>query len=199
MAVEGVKESAKTSDNASSTRASVASTYDNLMRQSRKLGRAATQTLGDAKHVFRPKVRHVPVLDDEVEELKKVVARSREVLSSKKTVLPFLFPHEVILDRTQITIIKRNFFWSSDAISIRIEDVLNVSACVGPLFGSVTVASRVMSTVDHFMIDRFWRDDAIELKEILQGYLIARHNGLHTDHLSREELIEAVLELGRDK
>jgi hypothetical protein len=177
-------------------------TYTTLMRQSKKLGRTATQTLGDAKQgarqILGQRGKRASITGLDMMELKKVVAHSREVLANAKTVLPFLFPHEVILDRTKISIIRRNFFWSSDVVSVRIEDTLNVSASVGPLFGSITVTSRVMSSVDHFTIERFWRADAIKLKQIIQGYLIARQNGIRTDHLSCSELVGTLHELGRD-
>lgn len=132
-------------------------------------------------------------------ELKKIVSRSHEVLMVANTVFPItLFPDTVTVDRTKVTITKRDFFWSSDVMSIRIEDVLNVSASVGPLFGSLTIASRVMSTIDHFQINHFWRTDAIRLKHIIQGYVIAQHNNIDTAHLEKNELIETLVELGLD-
>ncbi len=136
---------------------------------------------------------------DPTENLKKIVKQSHEVLASANTVFPVtLFPDTVVVDRTKVTITRRNFFWSSDVMSIRIEDVLNVSASVGPLFGSLTVASRVMSTIDHFQINYFWRNDAIHLKHIIQGYVIAQHNNLDTAHLSKNELVRTLKELGHD-
>jgi hypothetical protein len=202
MQSQGVEESRQFLGQAPAMSSSAYATYDTLMRQSRKLGRTATQAISGARQgaqqVFGQKVKRVPVVGEDVVELKKVVAHSREVLVNAKTVLPFFFPHEMILDRTKISIIKRNFFWSADVISIRVEDILNVSVSVGPVFGAVTVASRVMSTIDHFKIDHFWRSDATRLKEIIQGYLIARQNGLRTDHLSCEELASTLLELGRE-
>lgn len=131
--------------------------------------------------------------------LQQVVQQSHEVLCSANTVFPVkLFPDTVFVDRTKVTIIRRNFFWSSDVMSIRIEDVLNVSASVGPLFGSLTIASRVMSTVDHFRINHFWRNDAINLKHVIQGYVIAQHNHLDTKHLSKDELVKTLVEIGHD-
>lgn len=118
---------------------------------------------------------------------------------SANTVFPItLFPDSVTVDRTKVTITKRDFFWTSDVMSIRIEDVLNVSASVGPIFGSLTIASRVMSTIDHFKINHFWRNDAIRLKHIIQGYVIAQHNNIDTAHLTRAELVETLRELGHD-
>jgi len=131
--------------------------------------------------------------------LKKIVTLSHEVLMSANTIFPMtLFPSSVTVDRTKITITKRDFFWSADVLSIRVEDVLNVQASVGPFFGSLTIASRVMSTVDHFQIRHLWRQDAIRLKRIIQGYVIAQHNQIDTSHLDRTELVETLVELGQD-
>lgn len=136
---------------------------------------------------------------DASSNLKKAVQQAHEVLARANTVFPVtLFPDTVLVDRTKVTIIRRNFFWSEDVMSIRIEDVLNVSASVGPLFGSLTIASRVMSTTDHFQINHFWREDASHLKHIIQGYVIAQHNNIDTAHLSKSELIETLQELGHD-
>lgn len=203
MASQQTEDSEQPFERTSSMRYRTRAAYDALIRQSRKLGRAATQPLGGAgqgaRQFFGQRSKKMPAGVNDIEELKEVVAHSHEVIAHAKTALPFLFPHEIILDRTKITIIKRIFFWSSDVVSIRIEDALNVSACVGPLFGSVTIASRVMSSVDHFEVDRFWRDDAIMIKKVIEGYLIARQNGVHTDHLSCKELAKTLYEIGPDR
>ena len=205
------------------SRASSPGTYNFLLRLSKKLGNVATSSsfiqdvrsfmsqeivLPSSSELFqgaaqqknnttsesRSKKQH-----QEPKELKEIVTQSHEILMSANTVFPIsLFPDTVTVDRTKVTIIKRDFFWSSDVMSIRIEDVLNVSATVGPLFGSLTVASRVMSTIDHFKIDHFWRNDAIRLKHMIQGYVIAQHNKIDTAHLPKDELVETLLELGHD-
>lgn len=200
-------------------------TYNFLLRLSRRLGSVATASsfLHDVKAFIRQEVplptahqlfaaqpqrnSHEVASEnskqqaekEKVEDLKKIVAQSHEVLISVNTVFPLsLFPDTVTVDRTKVTITRRDFFWSSDVMSIRIEDVLNVTATVGPLFGSLTLASRVMSTIDHFKITHFWRTDAIRMKHIIQGYVIAQHNKIDTAHLGRKELIETLLELGHD-
>ncbi|MBI5357932.1 hypothetical protein HZB74_03755 [Candidatus Saccharibacteria bacterium] len=133
------------------------------------------------------------------QDIRALTKRSNEVLASATTVFPLtLFPDTVVLDRTKVTITQRNFFMSSKVISIRIEDVLNVSADVGPFFGSITIASRVLSSEDHFSINYFRRGDAIHLKHMIQGYVIAQHNKIDVAHLSQDELIETLAELGHD-
>jgi len=192
--------------------------YNFLIKLSGKLGTVATKSFVEVKQFLNHEItiqpaerfmRNMPRLrknkdnndskPKSVIDLKKIVQQSHELLATANTVFPItLFPDTVFLDRTKVTIIRRNFFWSRDVMSIRIEDVLNVSASVGPLFGSLTVASRVMSTVDHFQINYFWRNDAIHMKHIIQGYVIAQHNKLDTADLSRDELIATLKELGHD-
>lgn len=189
-------------------------TYNLLMRQSRKLGKAAIAKLVDAKQFLQ---RDVPLPSANrifqaatwsekkasekpgVEALKKIVQQSHEVLAEVQTVFPVtLFPDKICLDRSVITITKRSFFWSSNVISLRVEDVLNVSTAIGPILGSLTISIRVMNSVDHYEINSLWRKDAIELKHIIQGYMIAKHSGLDIDHLSVKELVETLHELGHD-
>ena len=202
-------------------------TYNFLLRLSRQLGSVATYStyasfVDDVRSFMRHDVAHplregssvVPSLghtaatnqqpapveeEDKDEKLKNIVSKSHEVLMSANTVFPItLFPDTVTVDRTKITITRRDFFWTSDVISFRVEDILNVSASVGPFFGSLTIASRVMSTIDHFKITHLWRNDAIRLKHIIQGYVIAQHNNIDTTHLSTSELIDTLRELGHD-
>jgi hypothetical protein len=196
--------------------------YNFLLRLSRRLGTVATKSsfIHDVRSFLNQEITIVPPelfssrlqkiignkqaspgsgVEAKEKDLKKLVERSHEVLMSANTVFPVsLFPDTVTVDRTKVTITRRDFFWSSDVLSIRIEDVLNVSASVGPLFGSLTLASRVMSTIDHFRITHLWRNDAIRLKHMIQGYVIAQHNKIDTAHLSKKELIDTLVELGHD-
>jgi len=191
-------------------------TYELLVRQSKKMGRVATKAFHDLKHILHHEITMpsrdqllnglslVPKLrttkrTEEMTELKKLVRKSQEVLVSAHTVFPLtLFPHSIVMDRTKITITKRNFFWSSSVVSIRAEDILNVSCDVGPLFGSVIIASRVMNSVDHFEIHYLWRHDATYLKHVVQGYVFALQNNVDMSRFSRKQLLEMLAELGHD-
>lgn len=208
-------------DQANNIRAQTPRTYNFLLRLSRLMGSVATNSsrLHDVRFfmhqsgltaqqsqssILQDDMKFVPGIQNNDEpgkeaDLRKLVAKSHETLMSANTVFPFtLFPDTVTVDRTKITITRRDFFWSSDVMSIRIEDVLNVAANTGPLFGSLTIASRVMSTVDHFKINLFWWSDAIRLKHMIQGYVIAQHNKIDTAHLDKNELIDTLIELGHD-
>lgn len=174
--------------------------YNLLLRQSRALGRIATTAFLRAKSLFVPtKTESTSEVRSEVDELKEIVRRSHEILADVQTVFPFtLFPSRVCLDRSVITITKRSFFWSSNTISIRIEDILNVSTSLGPFFGTLDISSRVMNSVDHYSVSFLWRRDAQELKHIILGYIIAKNSGINVDHLERNELVETLRQLGED-
>lgn len=194
-----------------------------LIAKSKKLGQVATRAFFDVKQFLKKDIalpaalkQFIPKSEvneqqetsakskaskakEQIADLKKVVTLSHEVLASARSVFPFaLFPDDIILDRTKVTILKRDFFWSKNIISIRIEDILNVSASTGPFFGSVNISSRVMNSTDHFSIDYFYKKDAIYLKRIIQGYMIAQHNNIDTSNLAKKELIDTLCELGED-
>lgn len=195
--------------------------YELLMRQSRKMGNFATHTLDVTKGILkrdvatmkpkspdillfgkriRPAQQSVSAEGPQSQDINHVVQRSHEVLAGAKTViLPVnLFPDSVIVDRTKVTITKRSFYWTSQVITTRIEDILSVTSSMGPLFGSLVISTRVMNSTDHYEINYFWRKDAEYLKQIIQGYVIAQHNAIETKHLTRDELVQTLLELGQD-
>lgn len=198
------------------------SPYEMLLRQSKKMGGVATKTYENVKTVLNREVP-LPSRDDflaslsfkphaetklggeavkgheKVATLRQRVRKSHQVLGYVRTVFPMkLFPTTVVLDRSKLTIVRRDFFWTSNVISVRIEDILNVSCGVGPLFGSITVSSRVMNSIDHFEVSFLWRSDATHIKNMIQGYMIAKHDGIDTEHLTQEEMVETIYELGHD-
>lgn len=138
--------------------------------------------------------------DEAKEELTQAIQGSQEVLISAKTVFPFtLFPDTVTIDREKITITHRAFFQVSDTVSTRIEDILNVTANVGPFFGSLKVVSRVFSPDKPYRIEMLWRDDALKLKRIIQGYIIARQKEIDVTPLKAKELVDMLDNLGSDQ
>jgi len=131
------------------------------------------------------------------QQLQHVIKGSNEVLASATTALP-IFSDTLTIDRAKLTVTKRMFFFTSEVMSIRIEDVLNVTASVGPFLGSIKVVSRVLNTEKPYTINYFWRDDALRLKRITQGYVIALQRGIDCSALKTEELAEMLDKLGED-
>jgi hypothetical protein len=130
-------------------------------------------------------------------ELQHAIRGSNQVLASTHTVLA-LFPDTMIIDRAKVTITKRQFFRMADVMSVRIEDVLNATCTLGPVFGTVTIVSRVMSENQTITIGRFLREEAMRLKRVLQGYVIALQRKIDCSNLETSELADMLEKLGAD-
>lgn len=132
------------------------------------------------------------------QELREAITGSNEVLASATTVLT-LFPDTLTVDRAKLNVTHRTFFQAGEVVSMRIEDVLNVTATIGPFLGSVKITSRVLNSEDPFTIGKFWREDAMRLKHITQGYVIALQRDIDCSSLGTHELATMLERLGQDE
>ncbi len=132
------------------------------------------------------------------EKLAKVIGDSHDVLVRATTVFPItLFPDTLTVDRTKLSITHRNFLHAGEVLSIQIEDILNVTASVGPIFGSIKIATRFFDPGKPYEVDHFWRSDALKIKRIVQGYLIAKQQDVDTSKLTTLDLAKMLDELGK--
>jgi hypothetical protein len=109
-----------------------------------------------------------------------------------------VFSDTLTVDRAKLTVTKRSFWKSGEVVSSRIEDLLNVTATVGPIFGAVKITSRVMSPERPYEIKHFWREDALRLKRVIHGYIIALQRGVDCSSLPSGELATMLDKLGED-
>ena len=135
--------------------------------------------------------------EESKQELKDAIKGSNEVLATATTTLT-LFPDTLTVDRAKLTIAKRSFFRTAEIMSMRIEDILNVTTTVGPLFGNIKIISRVMNRDQDATVGRFWRKDAQRLKRITQGYVIALQRNIDCSSLGTRELASMLDKLGQD-
>lgn len=146
---------------------------------------------------------HLAPVDNTVQkqkakELAEAIGNSNDVLFRATTVFPFtLFPDTLTIDRSKITVTHRDFLRAGEVLSIGIEDVLNVTASVGPIFGSIKIATRFFDPAKPYEIDHFWRKDALKIKRIAEGYIIAKQKGIDCSALSTPELAKTLDELGK--
>jgi hypothetical protein len=132
-------------------------------------------------------------------ELEHAIAGSQEVLSTATTFFPFaFFPDTVTLDRAKLTITHRTFFGQAEVMSIRVEDIMNVTANIGPILGSVKITSRVFNVEKPYTIDRFKRNDALRIKRTTQGYVIALQRRIDCSSMPCLELAAMLEQLGTD-
>lgn len=132
------------------------------------------------------------------QELTQAIAKSNHPLAIATTVFPFtLFPDTVLVDREKLTVAHRIFFRVAEVMSIRIEDILNVTADVGPFFGAIKISTRFFDPEKPYSVDFLWRGDALRIKRIMQGYIIAIQKNIDCSALSNKELSVLLDELGR--
>lgn len=131
------------------------------------------------------------------QELEQIAESANEVLATADTLFPFtIFPDTITVDRVKLTIKRRDFFQVGRLTSIQIDDILNAEANTGPLFGSVKLWTRFFSDKP-LMIKYLRNDDAVRIKEILLGYIIARHRKVDCADIDKNELTKSLRDLGR--
>lgn len=186
------------------------------------LGRYALLQVADErgyKSELRQTLQNVEVLTaDKLELSKKLEQLKRKVLGwehtkaklaslsdgakdnllAVKTVFPFVLVTDTLkIDRQKITIVHNDFLWTSHTASIKLRDIGNVQADIGPLFGSITVTSK------HFLnntqtLRYLKRKDAIMAQRLLQGFMIAHEAQIDTDGITSHELGTLLSNLGQE-
>jgi len=131
------------------------------------------------------------------EQLQDAIRGSNQVLATATTVLKF-FPDTLTVDRAKLTVTKRTFFQTAEVMSMRIEDIMNVTCKLGPFLGSITIHSRIIGDQQPYTIGLFTRTDAMQLKRITQGYVIALQRHIDCSALPTDELVVMLGQLGQD-
>lgn len=133
------------------------------------------------------------------QELQQAIQGAHEVLCTATTLFPFtLFQDTITLDRAKLTVTRRTFVGMAEVMSIRIEDILNVTATIGPILGGVKIVSRVFNVEKPYEINRFKRQDALLIKRVTQGYVIALQRNIDCSSLPVHELAAMLEQLGTD-
>lgn len=132
------------------------------------------------------------------QELQSAVKGTHEVLIEATTVFPLtLFPDTVYVDREKITVTQRLFFKLSEVVSIRLEDVLSITADAGPFLGSLKISTRFFDPKKPYSVNYLWRHDALKIKRIVQGYIVALQKNIDCSTLPVPELRNILDKLGQ--
>jgi hypothetical protein len=130
--------------------------------------------------------------------LVELVGGAEDNLLSARTVFPFvLMAGTLKIDRQKLTVVHNTLFGASQTASIKLKDLRNVEADIGPLFGSITLTSQ------HFMnntqtIKFLKRKDIVEAQRLLQGFMIAHEAQIDTDNIEHHELKSLLNRLGQE-
>ncbi|HUC87876.1 MAG TPA: hypothetical protein VMR95_01880 [Candidatus Binatia bacterium] len=135
--------------------------------------------------------------DEVMQALSRAVWDSDEVLVTADTTSK-LHRSTLTLNRAKLFAEKRSALGSIDDMSVRIEDVLNISATLGPISGTIKIATKFNTPGPPYSIGPFHRKDALKLKRIVQGYIIALQRKIDLNMVPTNELITQLYEIGED-
>lgn len=135
---------------------------------------------------------------DERDELEKVADNATDILIKAMSVFPFnLFPDTIAVSRMKVAICRRVFFGVAETVSLQHEDILNVDVDTGPFFGSLKIYTRVYGS-EPLKITFLSRQSAIEVKRIIEGFIIAHKQEIEYNDLPTDELLHLLHRLGSD-
>jgi hypothetical protein len=135
--------------------------------------------------------------DKAMQALNRAVWDSNEVLVTANTTSK-LYKDTLTLNRAKLFAEKRSVLGAVDDMSVRIEDVLNISATLGPISGTIKIATKFNTPGTPYSIGPFRRKDALRLKRIVQGYIIALQRKIDLSMIPTNELITRLYEIGED-
>ena len=120
-----------------------------------------------------------------------------------KSVFPFtLFPDTLIIDTTKVTISKKQLFATEFITTIPLKDLADVTVQTVLFLGSIFLkympqsSSPGMNEAVEVRIPNLKRGDAIKIKNILKGALVAKAEEIDIARLSPEEVEEVLHKFG---
>jgi hypothetical protein len=135
--------------------------------------------------------------EESIQALNRAIWDSNEVLVTATTTSK-LHRASLTLNRAKLFAIKRSALGTGDEMSVRIEDVLNVNATLGPISGTISITTKFTKPGVPYIIGPFHRKDTLRLKRIIQGYVIAIERRIDLNMVPTKELITGLYELGED-
>lgn len=135
--------------------------------------------------------------DFSLQALNRAIWDSNEVLVTASTTSK-VHKEQLTLNRAKLFGEKRSPLGTVDIMSVLIEDVLNVNATLGPISGTIKIMTKFTAPGKPYIIGPFRKKDTLNLKRIIQGYVIALQRKIDLNLTPTNELIGRLYELGED-
>lgn len=127
--------------------------------------------------------------------LQSLADSADNVLFRITSFFPFdLFPDELIIDETKVTIVNRSFFASEQIYTIGFASIIDVTIETAPFFATLNIRDRGWSTI--ISIRYLPKEKAIKALKILQGVLILQSKSLDISSLSSRNVLKNVETIG---
>jgi hypothetical protein len=128
-----------------------------------------------------------------------LVEKSNRILASISSVFPFdFFPDTVNVEEGRITVIVRDFFYSSQVHSVDIKDISNVFINMAPFFAQLVIVSKTFAQ-NQIKIKFLRKNEAIFARRMIEGLRVFESKQIDTSIYTKEELITKLKELSTTK
>jgi hypothetical protein len=125
-----------------------------------------------------------------------LVKKSNRILATISTYgFPFnLFPDTINVEEGRITIIRRNFLFSSRVHSVDIKNISNIFINVAPFFAQLVIVSKTFKE-NEIRIKYLRKEEAVFARRIIEGLRIFESKQIDTSNYTKKELVAKLEEL----
>lgn len=107
-----------------------------------------------------------------------------------------LFPDTLNVEEGRITVITRNFFFSSQVHSVDIKDISNVFINTSPFFAQLVIVSKTFKQ-NEIRIKYLRQKEAVFARRIIEGLRIFKNKNIDTSDYTNKELVAKLEELSK--
>ena len=131
------------------------------------------------------------------QKLDNLLQNAHKVVLSIKNTFPFvLFPDELIIDANKVDIIYNEFFSSSQAVTILVNDIADVVVETSLFFAALKITTK---SKDFYTVRYLKKADAIRARRILEGIILTLEAGIDLTSIDKGEIQSKVEAIGRAK
>jgi hypothetical protein len=145
-----------------------------------------------------PKKLYTPKSVDETQTVADLVKKSNRILISIRShKFPIdLFPDTINIEEGRVTVIIRDFFFSSRVHSVDIKDISNIFINTVPFFAQLIIVSKTF-TENEIKIRNLRKKEAVFARRIIEGLRIFKDKQIDTSSYSKQELVNKLQELSK--
>lgn len=144
--------------------------------------------------------KQIQSVKEEKKKINKLIKQTDRVLFKAYTVFPFTpFPHELVIDENKINYVESTFFFTKNTRNILLANVAEAKVGTSPFFSSLTIMDMSFDRRQEIRIPYLRSNDAISARNIIQGLIIAKKEGIDVSKLTHKELVEKIEDLGNVK
>jgi len=163
--------------------------------RNRRLGSFVNPTQPEPIKIEEKPSQQIP--EEAQGKMDKLMVETKTTLMKISAVFPFdLFPSELIIDRNQVSCIDKLFFFSEQIRSLPLSNISEVIVETGLLFAKLKIIDFDF-TENSLEINYLIKGQAIKVRNIIQGLIIAHKKNIDLSLFEQDELIEKTEELGK--